>query len=108
MRRFGVRRDGRGEKRRQCTIGPVKRFLGVLAGGLGLAALWRRRRREPVAAVASPADELRAKLAESKAVVEERDAFEGGETTVDAAPDPAARRRDVHERARASLDELGH
>ena len=38
--------------------------------------------------------------------MDEREAFEEGETTVDAAPDPESRRREVHEQARARLDEL--
>ena len=56
-------------------------------------------------AAPDPADSLRAKLEESRALVGERDAFEEGETPVDQA-DPAARRRSVHEQARARLDEL--
>ncbi len=41
----GRRRDGRDEKRRQCSIGRMKRLLAVVAGGLGLGALLRRRSR---------------------------------------------------------------
>jgi hypothetical protein len=48
---------------------------------------------------------LRAKLDESRALVGERDAFEEGETPVDEA-DPEARRRSVHEEARARIDDL--
>jgi hypothetical protein len=84
----------------------VKRFLAALAGAIGLGALlsrrWRRResRLEP-----SPADELRAKLAEA----DER--TEDGEQRppADDAPsssDADARRREVHGRARRALDEL--
>jgi hypothetical protein len=83
----------------------MRRFLAVAAGAFGVGALLRRLRRR-----SAPADELRAKLAESRSIADERDVAEAGETTVDAAPDPAAdvdaRRRDVHERARQSLDEL--
>src|SRR6478672_4508943 len=61
----GRRRDGRDEKRRKCSIGRMKRLLAVVAGGLGLGALLRRRSRRTQAP--SPADDLRAKLAESKA-----------------------------------------
>ncbi len=77
---------------------------------MGAFAVWRwlRRKPAPAAPVEEPdprAEELRAKLAESKAVADERAAFEEGETPVDEA-DPDARRRSVHEAARARLDEL--
>jgi len=48
---------------------------------------------------------LRAKLDESRALVGERDAFEEGEKPVDEA-DPEARRRSVHDQARARIDDL--
>ncbi len=73
---------------------------------MGAFAVWRWLRRKPgPAPEPDRAEELRAKLAESKAVVEERAAFEEGETPVDEA-DPDARRRSVHDAARARLDEL--
>jgi hypothetical protein len=54
-----------------------------------------------------PAEELRAKLEESRTVADEQhETADEGETTVDAAPDPESRRRDVHEQARKRLDEL--
>ena len=62
--------------------------------------LRRKRKTEP-----DPADELRAKLEESRAAAEDREEFEAGETPIDEA-DPEARRRRVHERARARIDEL--
>jgi hypothetical protein len=69
-------------------------------------AVWRWLRRKPGTAVEpDPADALRARLEESRALVGERDTFEEGETPVDEA-DPDARRRSVHEQARARLDEL--
>ena len=83
-------------------------WLGALVGAL---AVWRylRHRRRRVHAPAfdepDPADSLRARLAESRSLVDEREEFEAGETPVDQA-DPQARRRDVHEQARAKLDEL--
>ena len=73
-----------------------------MALGLRRLAFWRRRR---AGTPADPADELRAKLEESRAVADERDEFEAGETPVDEA-DPEARRRRVHEQARATIDEL--
>jgi hypothetical protein len=87
----------------------MKRFLAVAAGGLGLGAALRRRRRKAVDAEPDPAEELRTKLAESRTIVDEREVDEAGQTTVDQAPDPDldARRREVHARAREKLDELG-
>jgi hypothetical protein len=78
-------------------------WLGAAAGAL---AVWRWRRRGQPSVEADPAESLRAKLEESRAVVDERDAFEERETPVDEAADPDARRRSVHEDARARLDEL--
>jgi hypothetical protein len=75
---------------------------------VGAFGMWRWLRRKPKSAPASaqdPADTLRAKLEESRALVDEREAFEEGETPVDEA-DPDARRRSVHDQARARLDEL--
>jgi hypothetical protein len=87
----------------------MKRFLAVAAGGLGVGALLRRRRRKAVDAEPDPAEELRTKLAESRTIVDDRDVDEAGQTTVDQAPDPDpdARRKEVHARAREKLDELG-
>jgi hypothetical protein len=91
--------------------------LGV-AGALALRALRVRRaptqEHEPPAADEEPDEralELRRRLEESRALVGEREDFEAGETTVDeAAPAPSVspedRRRDLHERARATLDEM--
>jgi hypothetical protein len=74
----------------------MKRLLALFAGLLGLRALLRRRL---PAAGGPPVEELRAKLAESKA-----------EPEPDPVPEPAegvdARRADVHERARRAIDEL--
>jgi hypothetical protein len=77
-------------------------WLGAAAGAL---AVWRWRRRKPQVEQ-DPAESLRAKLEESRAVVDERDRFEERETPVDEAADPEARRRTVHEEARARIDEL--
>lgn len=93
-------------------------WLGAAFGGLALyRALARRRaaaveveeqREAPAADVR--AEELRRKLAESRALVDEREEFEQGETTVDHA-DPEAvtpeeRRRDVHERGREVAEKM--
>jgi hypothetical protein len=80
-------------------------WLGAAAGAF---AVWRWRRRKPQVEE-DPADSLRAKLEESRAVADERDRFEERETPVDEAADPEdpeARRRSVHEDARARIDEL--
>ena len=90
----------------------MKRLLAVLAGALGLRALLRRRAQADAArAEATHAEELRTKLAASRDLEADRTAFEGGETPVDRAADPgpadvAARRADVHARARQAMDDL--
>jgi hypothetical protein len=77
----------------------VKRLLALLLGGLGLRALLRRSR--PVELGPSPADDLRTKLAESRATAD-------AQVEDAAAPEPAVddRRADVHARARRTIDEL--
>jgi hypothetical protein len=79
----------------------VKRLLALIAGGLGLRALLRRRRRRPaLQPEGSLADELREKLAESRAAEAEHTAAPQPEADV------ADRRRDVHDRARGAIDDL--
>ena len=73
----------------------MKRLLALLAGGVGLGALLRRRGRRP-ALSPSPADDLRAKLEAAK-----------GQEPVEEAPDAETRRADVHARARQAIDDLG-
>jgi hypothetical protein len=82
-------------------------FLGGIAlGGAALARVLRSRPRPAELAPDPRAAELRRKLAESRAIVAERDEFEQGETSVDEAeapaPDVEDRRRDVHEEGRAA------
>lgn len=91
----------------------MNRRLAFLTGGmaLGAAALWRtvRRKSRPEPPSDPRADELRARLDESRAVVEDRDEFEAAETTVDAAeavPAPEERRRSVHAEGRAAVDKM--
>jgi hypothetical protein len=91
------------------------RFAWLLAG-LGIAAALRSRLfRRQVTSTPLPepepepdprADELRQRIAEARDVVDERDTFEEAEVTIDDAPDPASRRRDVHDRGRAALDRM--
>ena len=73
----------------------MRRLLAWLAGGAGGVAAYRtlkRRRPEPVTLPDGRADELRAKLAERREPPPPEDAD--------------ARRRTVHEQARAALDEM--
>jgi len=82
----------------------MDRRFAWLGAAVGALAVWRWRRRKPQVAE-DPAESLRAKLEASRAVVDERERFEEGETPVDEA-DPDERRRSVHEDARARIDEL--
>ena len=87
----------------------MKTRFAAVGGALGGLAVWRLLRRKPsppAEPAPDPAAELRAKLEESKPLVTERESFEEAETPVDAAADPESRRRDVHEAAKARIDEL--
>jgi flagellar biosynthesis/type III secretory pathway M-ring protein FliF/YscJ len=89
----------------------MKRLLALVAGGLGLRALIRRRSRPALSP--SPAEDLRAKLAQAK------EAEPAVEPAIEPAaepqsePEPAQpetvedRRADVHARARQAIDDLG-
>ncbi|HEX5449948.1 MAG TPA: hypothetical protein VFW85_07815 [Gaiellaceae bacterium] len=77
----------------------MKRLLAVIVGGFGLRVLLRRRLR--AAAVPEPADELRAKLAETRS--DEPEASANGAASNDSVD---SRRADVHDRARRAIDEL--
>jgi hypothetical protein len=83
----------------------MKRLLALVAGGLGLGALLRRRGRPALSP--SPVDDLRARLEAAKGLETEREELESGETPVDRVPDVAERRADVQARARQAIDELG-
>jgi hypothetical protein len=81
----------------------VRRLFTWVAGAAGGVAAYRAvtRRKpaaEPVVADADPVQELRAKLAEARSEPEPEPAPEP--------ESPDARRRDVHEQARAALDEM--
>jgi len=95
----------------QCSIGSVRARTAWLAGAAGAAiAVYHRmrRRRAPVTApVEDPrAAELREKLDESRAVVEDRDEFESGEVTVDTEVAVEDRRQAVHERGKAAAEQM--
>jgi hypothetical protein len=87
----------------------VRKALALL-GGFGAFGYLRRRREQPAPHVDPRADELRRKLAESRAIVEEREEFEAAELTIDLAEpapeDPESRRRAVHESARQTMQQM--
>ena len=97
----------------------MRRPLALISAGLAALGLYgavasRRRRGLPAPAPAPSgpdprAEELRRKLAESRAIVEEREEFEAAETPVDRA-EPATevdeRRRRVHERGRSAAHKM--
>jgi hypothetical protein len=84
----------------------MKRLTAWLTGVAGGMAAYRLFKRiphpAPVTTEPDPADELRAKIAESKAQEPEPPAAEPEPE----ASDPDARRRAVHERGRAAIDEM--
>ncbi len=90
----------------------MRRPVAWVVGGAALLGFLRRRRQPPAPTTdADPrADELRRKLEESRSIVQEREEFEVGETPVDQAEpvpaDPAQRRREVHEEARATVEQM--
>ena len=89
----------------------MKRLLALVAGGLGLRALLRRRLRPALSP--SPAEDLRAKLAQTKAAEPAPAAVPEPEPEPEPKPEPAQpetvedRRADVHSRARQAIDDLG-
>jgi hypothetical protein len=92
----------------QCSIGLVRArtaWLGAI--GVAGAAAVRALRRKPLPAPAPDprAEELRLKLDESRAVVDEREEFESAEKPVDEA-EVDDRRRAVHERGKAAADQM--
>jgi hypothetical protein len=87
----------------------VRKAVAWLFGAFALFGFLRRRREQSTQADPR-ADELRRKLDESRALVDERDEFEGAEVTVDRAEpapeDPERRRRGVHEAGREAVDRM--
>jgi hypothetical protein len=96
----------------QCSIERVRARTAWVAGAAGAAiAAWRKFRQPPPtpAPAEDPrAEELRQKLEESRAVVDSPEEFDSAETTVDEAEpvDVHDRREAVHERGRASAEEM--
>ena len=91
----------------------MRRPAAWLLGAFAAAGLLRRRQQhvahEGETGPDPRADELRRKLAESRAIVEEREEFEAAEAPVDEA-EPATevdeRRRRVHERGRSAASKM--
>jgi hypothetical protein len=82
----------------------MRRFLAGVGFAMGLAWLFRWRRK-PAAAqtpAADPAEELKRKLAESRTAEPEPEPARDEEPTAPL----EARRRAVHDRARAAIDEM--
>ena len=94
------------------------RRLALFLAGFGLARLFFWRRPETQQQLPPPAapeesdpraEALRARLAEAREVVDERDEFEAAETPVDQVEpleDPDTRRRAVHEAARETAERM--
>jgi hypothetical protein len=81
-------------------------LIALLLGGFGFGAYLRQRGRRRAEPDYSPADELRSKLAESRASDEPATEPQAPEPPADLASDLEERRREVHERARGSIDDL--
>jgi len=107
VRRSGANGARRGEKSRQCSIGPVRGRLAWLLGLAGVLAFFRRRRPRPqpvLEPAADPAEELRRRL-------EARREAPGAELPADVpaarpAQDLDERRRQVHDAGRAAVEEM--
>ena len=92
----------------------MRHTSALLLGGFALFGFLRRRRSPeldpaPAAEPDARAEELRRKLAESRAIADERDEFEAAETPVDQAvpvEDPGDRRRAVHDAAREAARQM--
>ena len=106
----------------------MTRLLALIAGVLGLGALLRRLREQPAPFVEPPVEDLRARLAATRSAAPADLAELASEQAVTLPPpvveplsvtplsvvepraglsDVAARRAEVHERARKAIDELG-
>ena len=95
----------------------MRRGLAWLGGALGLAAVWRLKRRATGAferPESDPADELRARLEQARDAPDDRDEFDAAEgQTLDTIGDAVGegrsieeRRRAIHEQAQRALGEM--
>jgi hypothetical protein len=93
----------------------MRRGLTWLGGALGLAAIWRFKRRAAGAferPASDPADELRARLEQARDAPDDRDAFDAAEgqpvEEVGNGRSIEARRRAIHDQAQQALGEMRH
>jgi len=87
----------------------MRRLVGWIGGAVGGFTAYRLLRRRPNVAAEGPderADELRAKLAESRAEEPVADVPVADEPPEPEPESPDERRRRVHEEGRAALDEM--
>jgi len=88
----------------------VRRLLAGLLGAVGLAGLVahlrRRREPEPVAVPEAHAEELRRTLEESRAAADQLEEQPAAPEELDAG-ELDARRREVHDRGRSALEDIG-
>ncbi|HEX4929396.1 MAG TPA: hypothetical protein VFV62_01715 [Gaiellaceae bacterium] len=91
----------------------MRKGLAWLGGALGLAAIWRLKRRATGAferPESDPADELRARLEQARDAPDDRDEFDAAEgqpvNEVGAGRSIEERRRAIHERAQEALGEM--
>jgi hypothetical protein len=84
----------------------VKRLLAVVAGLFGLRALLRMRARPALKydGSPSPAEDLKARLAESRSSEPQPESSEPAQAATE--PTVDEKRVDVHNRARGAIDEL--
>jgi|SRR5687768_3780754 hypothetical protein len=91
----------------------MRRGLAWLGGALGLAAVWRLKRRAAGAferPESDPADELRARLEQARDAPDDRDQFDAAEgqpvNEVGEGRSLEERRRAIHEQAERALGEM--
>jgi hypothetical protein len=82
----------------------MRRFLAWLTCAVGAAWIFRRLRRSVPEPAADPAEELRRKLEDTR--TDEQPPAESAEPTEVEAPGLDARRRAMHDRGRAAIDEM--
>ncbi len=91
----------------------MRRGLAWLGGALGLAAVWRLKRRAAGAferPTSDPADELRARLEQAREAPDDRDEFDAAEgqplDEVGEARSIEERRQAIHDQAQQALGEM--